>query len=121
MAWTPEIDLEHGGGPRTVARTALIALVHWHAHQLPPDPALLRMLEPFKIHVGTRPVPGDDHPLLLELCVAACERRWNKAPVLPEGTREGQAVYLLKWLRKHGDVTRLAFHGQEYDPASQGG
>jgi hypothetical protein len=116
MSWTPEIDMEHEGG-RTVARTALIALVHWHANQLPPDPVLLQQLEPLKLHRGSRPVPGDEHPLLLDLCVAACERRWNRAPSLPAGSREEQAVYLLKWLRKHGDVTRLTFKGEEHDPA----
>ncbi len=116
MSWVPEIEMEYGRA-RTVAQTALIALMHWHGNQLPPDPAIPEVGEAFKVYVGSRPVPGGGHPLFMDLCVAACERQWNKAPALPEGTREEQAVYLLKWLRKHGDLTSLKFNGKEYDPA----
>ncbi len=101
------IVFENDTGSMTVARTPELALVYWLSAQMPRTP--IENPEPFKVYVSDQRLPGENDPILIPSVIGAIERRWNQSLEPPE---TDIALFILKWLRKHGDIAKLMIYGE---------
>jgi hypothetical protein len=102
-------------GSQTRAKSALCGLMYWNMRFSPPPPPIPEeFLGKVVLQDTGQKVIGPDTPqLLLDICVATCERQWNKTPKLYGESLEDRALSFLKWLRGIGDITYLEVDGEE--------
>jgi len=104
--------------PVVHAKSALFGLMYWNANHCPQQP--LPELPDFMVgrisvwQTNEKHIDTEDADQLFTAAIAVCERTWNQTPELA-GEDEEKALEFLKWLREHGDITKLKIRGEEYD------
>jgi hypothetical protein len=108
------IKIHYESGAESVVSTPCFGLMYWLLEQihLTKEPNLIEILRVGEVRLfcdGTTTVVGADDPKLFPTVLAAIERRWNKTPPIPEWItdREEQAIFILHWLKYHGDITEI--------------
>ena len=110
------IALLYKSGGRSFVPSALHGLQHWLMEQMgtgnPGNAELVLEVGHLKVFVTPHKIPGIDDPQLISFVIAACERRWNKFPVLRETDElQKQAFRILIWLVSNGDVEEMKVGG----------
>lgn len=93
------IKFNHDGG-ETWVNSPELALLYWYMAQLPP----MSIEKPKMFHAYTRgPLPQGQE--LLDLSIAACERKYQKTPEVFGNSYEEHCLSIMLWLVENGYVT----------------